>query len=78
MMKNHWTKLALLLVIVAVGNGQLFYCDVENCAACSFYNFCGACDNNFVIMMGESGAPECQAVACSIDNCATCLVDNMC
>ena len=72
------TKLFLVVMLFTLGSAQLYYCTVDNCMACSFYNTCGACENNYVIMMDENGGPYCQQVVCTMDNCQTCLVDNMC
>lgn len=56
-----------------------YACNIANCQLCSFPNFCGLCNNNFMLQINSStSAPYCQAVTCNITNCATCYQNNLC
>ena len=56
-----------------------FACNIANCQLCSFPNFCGLCNNNFMLQINNStSVPYCQAVTCNIANCTTCYQNNVC
>ena len=46
--------LVLLLSCLTLVSSQTAYpCNVENCQACSYYNFCGRCDNNYILSINK-------------------------
>lgn len=54
-------------------------CNVDNCQVCSFTNFCGLCNNNFMLQINiTTSKPYCQPVACNVPNCLNCYQANVC
>lgn len=70
----------VLLSCLALVNGQEGYpCNVENCLQCTYNNFCGLCNNNYILSINkETNVPFCEFVECDVDNCLTCLSTNYC
>ena len=80
-------SLAILVVCLALvlnlGAGQGtptgYVCNVPNCQYCSFVNFCGVCNNNYILQFNSSSSqPFCQSVVCNVANCANCYQTNIC
>lgn len=63
-------KKNLIILFLAVFTSAAMdpnYCDIANCRACSYFNFCGACENNYILSINSTtGAPYCEAVTCDI------------
>ena len=56
-----------------------YACDVSNCLACSSYNFCGACQPNFLLNINSTtGMTYCTPVACDVENCTYCIAPGQC
>lgn len=71
---NLTIKLLLSILLVAGATSQLYYCNVDNCEACSYDGFCGVCQNNYQIYMNSTtGMPFCSPLDCTMGNCLTCL-----
>ena len=78
-MTNSTTKLVFAAsLLLCLAGCQLFYCDVPNCEACSYYNTCGVCQNNHAITLASNGAATCSPIPCLIENCLTCYADSLC
>lgn len=72
----YFTLLTLLSVAVAQNS---YTCNVPNCQICTSVNFCGLCNNGFILSIPlTTGNPVCEAVVCVISNCVTCLISNQC
>lgn len=81
-MKIPFTFVVTIALVLAVGwtaNTYGYPCNVNGCQVCSFTNFCGLCQNNYVLQINSlSGLPYCQQLNCTTPNCATCYQNNMC
>ena len=78
-------RIYLLAVVFLLGamsahsQNITFACSVENCLACSAYNFCGACQPNFMLSINSTtGMTYCDPIPCNVSNCTYCLGPNQC
>lgn len=62
----------LLLGCLALiqGANVAYPCNVDNCQQCSYYNFCGLCNDNYLLTINtQTNAPFCELIQCTVDNC---------
>lgn len=69
-------KIVLFLCLLYFTYQSSFLCNVANCQYCSYPNFCGQCQPNFILTWSDSSY-LCVGLACA-PNCATCYTNNTC
>lgn len=81
-MRSTILFLISILIAINITSSQQpigFPCNVPNCQLCSYTNFCGLCNTNYVLQINfASSQPYCQQVNCTISNCASCYINNVC
>lgn len=81
-MKSFVVFVVCLSLALSLAAGQTttgYPCNVDNCQVCSFTNFCGVCNSNFILQINiTSSKPYCQMVNCTVPNCLTCYQPNVC
>lgn len=71
-------KIIIFLALICTALQLGFQCNINNCQSCSYPNFCGLCNNNYLLTLNNtSGDFYCQALSCTA-NCATCFQNNTC
>lgn len=71
--------LDIFIAARAQNNTKGYACLVPNCQMCSFPNFCGLCENNYILQVNlTDSVTYCQSVTCTVPNCLTCYQDNIC
>jgi len=51
-----------------------FTCNQNNCATCSYDNFCSVCNPGYTL----SSWGTCVMTVCNVPNCASCSINNIC
>lgn len=82
-MKSLVVLVICLALTVNLGAGQPatygYPCNVDNCQVCSYTNFCGLCNNNYMLQFNSSTSQfACLPVTCNVANCANCYQNNIC
>lgn len=70
-----------LIFTLALGQQQVvgYPCNIPNCQICSFTNFCGLCNSNYMLQINSTTSqPYCQQLTCTDPNCQTCYQNNIC
>lgn len=71
--------IALLISSASTATTYGYPCNVNGCQTCSFTNFCGVCNTNFILQINSlTMQPYCQQVNCTVANCANCYQNNVC
>ncbi len=71
-------KIAILLCLLYLSYQASFQCNVANCQYCSYPNFCGQCQSNYLLTWSNSSNTySCAQVVCA-SNCMTCYSNNTC
>ncbi len=70
----------ILVIALAFNLAQAQYpCNVANCQFCSYTNFCGLCNTNYILTFNSmTSQSTCTQVNCTIPNCANCYQNNLC
>jgi len=71
-------KIVLFLCLLYVTYQGSFQCNVAGCQYCSYPNFCGSCQPNYLLVWSNStNTFSCNQLTCPT-NCATCYMNNSC
>ena len=67
-----------LILLTLQQSQQGIQCNVANCQYCSMPNFCGQCQNNYLLQLNSTtGNYYCNQVTCP-SNCGSCFQNNTC